>query len=62
MKTYACDKCEMEIKCPICAKCDTPLEEKVVDKHGTKIKVAECPKCHGKIKSPQCCDGDMKCH
>ncbi len=61
MKNYACEKCNMEIKAPVCAKCNVPLVAKTIEKDGKSIEIAECPHCHGKIKSPQCCGHDMKC-
>jgi hypothetical protein len=60
MKTYSCEKCDMEIKAPICAKCNSELIDKNVEKEGRKVSVAQCPKCQGMVKSPQCCGQDMK--
>jgi hypothetical protein len=61
MSHYRCDKCDMEIKAPVCADCNEELKEKSIDVKGKKVKVCECPQCQGKIKCPQCCDSDMKC-
>lgn len=61
MKTCQCEICGMAIKAPVCAKCDTTLEEKTIEKDGKKIQVSECPQGHGKMKSPTCCGHDMKC-
>jgi len=59
MKNYQCNTCDMAIKPPVCAKCNSELVDKVIDKNGKKVQVSECPKGHGMIKSPQCCGHDM---
>lgn len=60
MKKYACERCDAEIKPLVCAKCNVELADKVFDKDGKKIPVAECPKCSGTVKAPECCDAPMK--
>ncbi len=61
MKGYQCEVCKMEIKPLECNKCGCNLLEKVIEKNGQQIKVAQCPKCQGKVKAPFCCGHDMKC-
>jgi hypothetical protein len=60
MKNYSCEKCGMKIKNLVCAKCNSELMDKAIDKEGKKIHVAQCEKCQGMVKSPQCCGSDMK--
>ena len=58
-----CNQCGMGVKGLTCSKCNTPLVKDVVTKDsGEKIQVAKCPKGCGMIKSPTCCNQDMKCH
>ncbi len=60
MPSYHCEACDMAIEPPICAKCGSPLIHRVIKVKDEDVAVAECPKGCGKIKSPTCCNKDMK--
>lgn len=45
---------------PICGKCHSKLEHKIIQKGDKSVEVSICPNGCGQIKSPQCCMIDMK--